>query len=496
MIIRMIMLLLCGVAWAAPLQVAPTIRSHMVLQRDQTIRIWGTASPGATVRVGFTGERVTATAAKSGAWQVQLKARPASAAAAKLMVESGDETVTIADVLIGDVWFCAGQSNMAMKVSRPQAGNAPGDGQIRFLSMMRGPFTKPIVGKAAERLRPTPENKRNYYKIGDWQAVSPATVRRLSAVAYWFAHTLQPEIGVPIGLIVPPVGGSAAQSWVSRKSIEADPTFRPLLERWIQDEPERLKKQLVPWLTAHPGARFDDTPLHRHRPSTLFETAVAPMHRHAIKGVIWYQGEQNAQDAIQASWFAKSYPALVADFRENWGQPDLPFYSVQLPGFGDPNWPAFREQQRQFARIPNTGLAVTIDLGEAKNIHPKDKPPVGRRLALLALAHAYGKDIIASGPTPKAVTGHGAVVTIRFSSVGEGLQTALDRIPGFELAGVDGVFRAAIATIRSTDTIEIRAPGLESPKQVRYAWAPFPRPLSFANSAELPAGPFVERISP
>jgi sialate O-acetylesterase len=470
----------------------------MVLQRDQPILIWGMAEPGKPVRVRFGDEAAETKAAKDGAWQIELKARPASSLGLKLEVESGDQKRAISDLLIGDVWFCAGQSNMAMKVSssagRDQAGKGAGDAQIRFLNLLRGPFTKPIVGKAAQALRPTPENKQNFYKITGWRACSPSIVGTLSAVAYWFAHSLQPEIGVPIGLIVPPLGGSAAQAWVSRASIQADPTFRPLLERWIQDEPERLQRQLLPWLAAHPNATFDDTPLHRHRPTTLFETAVEPMRRHAIKGVIWYQGEQNAQNAIQANWHDKAFPAIVADFRQNWGQPDLPFYAVQLPGYREPAWPEFREQQRQFAKIPNTGLAVTIDLGNEKNIHPKDKPPIGRRLALLALANAYGKDVIATGPVPKQVSARGDVVTIRFASVGDGLKANADSsIPGFELAGGDDVFKPATARITSADTIEVR--GTASPQQVRYAWAPFPRPLSFANSANLPAGPFVESVS-
>jgi sialate O-acetylesterase len=489
------LLLISGAACAAQLQVAPTLSSHMVLQRDQPILIWGTAEPGAAVRVNFNGERAETKTTEDGTWQVELQARPASATAAQLEVESGKQKIALSGLLIGDVWFCAGQSNMAMKVNRKQLGKGPVNSQIRFLSMVRGPFTKPIVGAAAKALRPTPENKQKFYKVTGWRQCSASSAATLSAVAYWFAHTLQPEIGVPIGLIVPPVGGSAAQAWVSRASIEADPSFRPLLSRWIDDEPERLQKQLGPWVAAHPNASFDETPLHRHRPTTLFETAVEPMRRHAIKGVIWYQGEQNAQNAIQANWYAKAYPAIVADFRQNWGQQKLPFYSVQLPGFGDPNWPAFREQQRKFAAIPNTGLAVTIDLGDAKNIHPKDKPPVGHRLALLALSLAYGKDIIATGPTPRQISAKGDVVSIRFESVGKGLKANADKsIPSFELAEADGVFKPAGARITSVDTVELRASGIATPRHVRYAWAPFPRPLTFANSADLPAGPFLEPV--
>jgi sialate O-acetylesterase len=489
----------CAVS-AAPLELARTFSDGMVLQRNQPILVWGTAEPGHTVEISFKGEQAAVEVTVDGSWQVEFKARPASAESAKLVVQSGEQKTIVNDVLIGDVWFCAGQSNMGMRVTsadgKEKAGKSPHDKYIRFLSLSRGPYTKPITDKVYAKLRPTPENKRNYYAISDWRSCTPANVGKLSAVAYWFAHALQPEIGVPIGLIVPPVGGSAAQAWVSRASIEADPEFRPLLKRWIQDEPERLQKQLIPWLEAHPGATFDDTPMHRHRPTTLYETAVAPMRRHAIKGVIWYQGEQNAQNALQAKWFAKSYPALVADFRRNWGQPELPFYSVQLPGFGNAEWPVFRELQRQFAKIPNTGLAVTIDLGSEKNIHPKDKPPIGRRLALLALAGTYGKDIVGEAPSPDHVSATDNVVSLRFRSVGDGLRADPDeRVPGFELAGADGVFKPATARIVAADTFEVRAAGVTVPRQVRYAWAGFPRPLTLANSAGLPAGPFVEAVA-
>ena len=493
-------LILPAVAFAdGALTIAPTLSDAMVVQRDQPIVLWGTASPGATVVATLADETVQQDTAADGTWLLTLKARPANTRGQSIRVTSGDSSITLDDVLIGDVWFCAGQSNMFMKVGASDgqelAGKHPGDDQIRFLNLHRKPITAPIVGELADSLKPTPENKRDFYRIGKWQACG-THAKDLSAVAYWFAHHVQKETRVPIGLIVPAVGGSATQAWVSRAAIQSDPAFRPILDSWIDDQAPGPRKQMMAWAEANPGATFEQTPLHHHRPACLFETAVEPMRRHAITGVLWYQGEYNADSEVQMKWNRMAFPALINSFRDNWKQPRLPFYSVQLPGYGKGrSWPEFREQHRQLAAKTNTHFAVTIDLGDATDIHPKDKPPIGHRLALLALAGVYGMDLVASSPAPVTVRHHkGDGVSIRFSSIGTGLKTDGEEIPGFELVGPDGVFKKAVARLATQDTVELRADGVPEPKQVRYAWAPMPRPLSLANSADLPAGPFVEPV--
>ena len=477
------------------LNFAPTLSDGMVLQRNQPIVVWGSGLTTQAVTVNLGDETVSGVVDADGKWQVVFKAKAASNKPVSLVAASGAERVAIADILVGDVWFCAGQSNMALMLRRADnqdlASANPGNAQIRFLNLSRSPFTKPIVGDAAAALAPTAMNKKHFYKINGWYRCDTDNLNSLSAVAYWFAQSLQSELNVPVGLIVPPVGGSAAQAWVSRASIDADPQLQPILGRWIDDEPERLQLQLNPWLEANPGATFDQTPLHRHRPTTLFETAVSPMARHAIRGVIWYQGEQNAQDAIQAAWHEKSFPYIVRDFRQNWNQSYLPFYYVQLPAFDNELWPVFREQQRQFQQIPNTGMAVTIDLGEAKNIHPKNNLPVGQRLAKLALKHTYDYDLIASGPTPESASatedGH---VRLTFANVGDGLRSTAPEISGFEVAGADESFTPAVAKITSRNSVIIYSENIVDPEYIRYAWAGFPRLLTLTNSEQLPAGPF------
>ena len=494
-----ILLSLLNLAAQAELVPNPTLTSGMVFQRGKPIVLWGTASPGSTVSGTIGAETIATTVAQSGEWQLELSPRPASTRPIAIRLTSGSDTSTIEDVLIGDVWFCAGQSNMVMPLGRTDgnsdAVNYAGNDQIRFLRMIKSPFTKPITPSETEKLAPTPANKASFYRISPWESADSGKRVSLSAVAYWFARSLHEEMEVPIGLIVPPLGGSAVQAWVSRASFDNDPALRPLLDRWIADESPGLKKQFAPWLEANPESDFDATPLHRHRPTTLFESAVQPMSRHAVRGVIWYQGEYNAENTVQAKWHQLAFPHLIADFRRNWSQPALPVFYVQLPGFGRNAWPDFREQQRQFLKIPHLGMAVTVDLGSEKNIHPKDKAPVGRRLALLAFKHAYGKKLQADSPVPSRVyLEQPGTVRIQFSEVGTSLKSESPKlVPGFEVAGADGVFKRVTARLINNTTVELTT-DQPAPRRVRYAWAGYPRPLSLANSADLPAGPFLEPI--
>lgn len=483
---------------SAELSLSKSLSDDMVFQRNQPITLWGRAKVNQTVKATLENESIEVKSDSKGMWRLSLKPREASIEPHTINIISGRNIINLKNILIGDVWFCAGQSNMAYKVGSAfgfdQATSYKNNDQIRFLAMQRGPFTKPIVGEAAKALVPSQENKDNFYKINGWKSSSTKDIKSLAAVAYWFAQKVQQDQNIPIGLIVPPVGGSAVQAWVSRSAFETDPNLKPLLECWIQDEPERLQKQLLPWLKSHPGAKFDDTPLHRHRPTTLFETAVQPMKHHAIKGVLWYQGEQNAQNEIQSKWHEKSFPHLIKGFRENWKQPDLPFYYVQLPGFGDTGWPIFREQQRRSLNISNTAMAVAIDLGDEKNIHPKDKRPIGERLARLALKNSYSEDIVADSPYPESIKVEGDKVIVTYGGVGAGLKSAIKEIPHFELAGSDENFQIAEAKIISKNQVSITVASVNAPVHIRYAWKPFPRPLGLVNSADLPAVPFSEKL--
>jgi sialate O-acetylesterase len=481
-------------ASSAELRMAPSLTSNMVLQQAQSIRVWGEAQPRRTIRVTLGSESATTVAQADGHWHLELKPREASFTALKLTVTDAVHTIELTNILIGEVWLCAGQSNMAMPVAeanaeREAAAWSKNDG-IRFLTLARRPFTKLPEGDVFDRLRPTAENKAQFIEVGQWQMCQSSTVGQMSAVAYWFARELCQRLDVPIGCIVPAVGGSSVQAWVSRETIAAQPETEKLLARWMNDEPAKLQRgELARWLKSRQQWTFDESPLHRCRPGCLFELALQPLRDHRLRGVIWYQGEQNAETRTQLDWHGKLFPALLQDVRDSWRSPRLPFYYVQLPAYDGPLWPEFREQQRRFGSLPHVGMAVTIDCGDATNNHPPDKRPIGERLARLALARTYKHDVVAGGPIAQRVEKKSNRLSIVFASDAVGLHTRDGRAPvGFEAADAAGVFRAVPASIAG-ERIVIEPAG--SLTQVRYGWKGFPRPkLNLVNAADLPASPF------
>ena len=260
------------------------------------------------------------------------------------------------------------------------------------------------------------------------------------------------------------------------------------MKQWIQDEPKSLRRQFRAWVEANPDYTFEQTPLHRNRPTTLFEATVQPMQKHQISGVIWYQGEQNACTDVQRNWFKMCFPKLIESFRNNWKQPNLPVYHVQLPGYGNKNWPDFRELQRQYQSIPHTGIAITIDLGLADDIHPKDKSPIGKRLARLALKRHYQKhNIVDQGPQIIGLKIEGSQIHIEFDN---SLTLETDKILHFEIAGEDMNFYPAQAH-GSKNWITLKCEPNIKPSHLRYAWKGFPRPIQLKNREGLPTSPFI-----
>jgi sialate O-acetylesterase len=487
-----IILLLKVTTLYSELTLSKSLSDNMVFQSHQPIMIWGTADPEQSISVTFEKETQTTTSSKKGDWNVILNARSPNSTNQNILIQSNQQKIILKNILIGEVWFCAGQSNMAMRIPKTideqKAKQYQNNHQIRFLAMNKKPYTKPFQKELPDGYSPTKQNIQNFYEFSTWSSCEENNISKLSAVAYWFAHHLNKELNIPIGLIVPPLGGSAAQAWVSRKSFENNQELSPLLEQWIQDEPIRLQKQFRTWLDANLNAEFDQTPLHRHRPTTLFEAAVQPMQHHQIRGVIWYQGEQNAGDSIQREWFRKCFPKLIEDFRNNWKQPKLPFYHTQLPGFGNEEWPAFRELQRSFQHIPHTGMAVTIDLGLEKNIHPKDKSPIGKRLANLALKREYKKPHIQDcGPQLLSMSYEGDNLHLNFDN---SLNLQHNSLPHFELAGDDQHFYSVKAKAEGQKVI-LENHSYNKPKYIRYAWSGYPRPILLISNQGLPTGPFL-----
>ena len=473
----------------------------MVLQRDSTVPVWGQADPGEAVTVSIASQTRKTTAGADGKWMVKLEKLQSSGPAT--MTVKGKNELTVNDVLIGEVWLASGQSNMQMRVNEVKnnsaeiaAANFP---QIRM-------FT--VVQRAAV----TPQTECG----GKWLVCSPQTVMGFSATAYFFGRSLHQKSGTPVGLINASWGGTPIQAWTSMDVQESDNDLAPLLASWKKmvsepfNEPQaqaKYKKQTEVWknqseIAKAAGKRPPQAPkppvaprmLPRH-PANLFNGMIAPVIPYGIRGAIWYQGEGNSKGPT-AKLYNKQLPLMIQDWRKRWNQGDFHFASVQLPGFKkpttDPNapsgWAVIREAMLRSLSLPNTGMAIVIDAGEANNIHPKDKQTVGNRLALWARAKVYGEKIAYSGPLPAGHKIENDEVTLSFTNADNGLAAKGGELKGFAIAGSDRKWTWATARIKG-DQVIVSSPKVKSPVAVRYAWADNPE-CNLTNGANLPASPF------
>jgi sialate O-acetylesterase len=365
----------------------------MVLQQQQVNPIWGWDTPGTKVTVSFAGQEYSSTAGEDGKWMVKLAAAPANAVAQTLVIK-GSTTREVRDVLIGEVWMCSGQSNMGFTL----AGDWNADVDIAAAKMPNLRLLKvPLVG--------TQELRKDFK--GSWQPSTPEGARGFSAVGFFFGRYLHQALGVPVGLIDNAWGGSSAEAWVRRSTLENDPRFKRLIESAAKREGELqsdkgkadYESSLERWREASKKARTegkaaprrpDDFLTGQHRPGNIFAGVVNPTLGYGIRGVIWYQGESNAGRAWE---YRDLFPFMIQEWRKEWGQGDFPFYWVQLADYmaekpepGESNWAELREAQTLTLKLPNTGQTVIIDLGEGKDIHPKNKHDVAARLVRWALA--------------------------------------------------------------------------------------------------------------
>lgn len=465
---------------------------HAVMPRDCELPVWGTASDGEKVEVSFAGQTVTGTAS-AGKWVVRLKPLAASPTPSKMIIRGPRNEVVIQDLLVGDVWLCSGQSNMEWPLAKSTRGRQVAAG-------IKAPNIR--LFQVEKRMSATPVSEAG----GNWTACDPQHAMRFSAVAYYFGRDLNQAMQVPIGLIGSHVSATAAELWTSRSALDAHPKLKFLHERHQrivqQYDPARAKADyeaaMEKYRTVAEKARaagrkpprapgMAGNPKDRG-PSCLYNGMIAPLQPFPIRGVIWYQGESNrANPPLYASLF----PALIADWRKAWNRSDLPFLFVQLAPFNAVP-PELREIQTQvWKSTPHTGMAVITDFGSAGNIHPPDKEPVGKRLALAARAIAYGERIVWSGPVFTKADFRQDRVILRFTSVAKGLRAQGNSgvLKGFSLAGADGKWVPAQAVIRGADTLEIISPEVSQPKAVRYGWDKVPD-VNLFNSEGLPAVPF------
>jgi sialate O-acetylesterase len=472
--------------------------NHMVLQRDQKDRLWGKADAGEEIAVSINDQTKTTKAGDDGRWSVTLDPLPAGGPH-KLTVK-GKNTVTFEDVLVGEVWICSGQSNMEWKVGGANdadleslSANFP---KIRFI-------TVPKVG--------TQEPKDDFK--GEWRACTPDSAKAFSAVGFFFGRQIHETIGVPIGLIDDSWGGSACEAWIRRDLLEKDPKYQPLMEAWAKREnslPEaraKYAKDLAEYKEAEAKAKEEGRRPGRPpqdpdaqmtgnaRPGNIYNGTLKPTLGYGMRGAIWYQGESNAARAYQ---YRELFPLMIQSWRDEWNIGDFSFYWVQLADFmaerqapSDSSWAELREAQTlTMNRLPKTGQAVIIDLGEAQDIHPRNKLDVARRLARWALAKDYGVHVPYQSPTYKSMEKNDNKIILTFEQTGGGLKPFdVPELKGFTIANGDHKFVAAKAKLLGGNKVEVWSDEVSDPAAVRYAWAD--NPICNLYSKEgLPLTPF------
>jgi hypothetical protein len=478
----------------ADVRLPKIISDHMVVQRGAAVPVWGWADAGEEVTVSLAGQTQTARADAGGKWRVKLD--KLEAAGPHTLTVKGKNTLTVKDVLVGEVWLASGQSNMQWSVAQardPDKERAAADfPQIRMFTVARKPAREPQSDCS-----------------GSWQVCSPQTVGQFSAAAYFFGRDLHQKLGVPVGLINSSYGGTIIEAWISQDALKSLPELKGVLasyeKRAATYDPEKAKadydKRLAAWQEAARKAREKGKqPPPRPRqptdprrspnyPAVLFNGMIAPLIPYAIRGAIWYQGESNAGSEDSGRLYALELPLLIRDWRGRWKE-DFPFAWVQLPNYESPakGWPLVREAMLKALAVPNTGMAVAIDIGEARNIHPKNKQEVGRRLALWARAKVYGEKTPCSGPLPAGHKVSGSTVELTFRHADGGLVAKGGELRGFTIAGADGKWRPAEARIEG-DKVLVSSPEVKEPVAVRYDWANNPDGNLY-NGAGLPASPF------
>jgi len=461
-----------GTLAAAEPRLPSIFADGMVLQRGMPVPIWGRGEAGERVTVEIAGQSATATADSSGDWKVVLP--PLEAGGPFEMTLTAGEVIVLKNILVGDVWLASGQSNMAMTVSRVKDAE-------KEAASARFPRIRLATVPEATAVEPQFDNNAT------WAECTPQTVRTFSAVAYFFAREIHNTQDVPIGIIDCSWSGSVAEAWISADALAREEELAPLFERWAA----KIAEQGAP---AGESGSGTDLRLNMHHPSNLYNAMIAPLIPFAIRGVIWYQGEGNSGRANQ---YRLLFPMLIRNWRDKWGQGDFPFFFVQLANFrqvrpepAESNWAELREVQTQALALPNTGMAVTVDVGEADDVHPKDKQTVGHRLALLARAKVYGERIAYSGPLYESMEVEDGAIRLHFLHVDGGLVSSdLKPLRCFSIASAQGPFVWADAQIEG-DTVVVSSPDVPDPAAVRYAWQDNPGEVNFYNAAGLPASPF------
>jgi sialate O-acetylesterase len=469
---------------SAEVSLAGLFGDHMVLQMGHKLPIWGWAEPGEQVKVYFGSQQEAVVASADGSWKVEVG--PFGVGGPFELVVAGSNMIRLSDVWVGEVWLCSGQSNMAMQVK--SCKNAEEEIASSANPMIRQFFVPRVkAGQPQDTLA----------RKSGWQLAGPETVGNWTGVGYFFARELNARLGVPVGIINSAWGGTVVEAWTSKQALEANSSTKNVMTDWpgYNDDENWLREMYAKHLKEKEEAKAagKPEPVYFNQPTVLFNGMINPLIPFAIRGATWYQGESNAFRAYQ---YRDLLPTMIGDWRSRFGIGDFPFLIVQLAGFGngDGVWPELREAQTMALGLPNTGMAVAIDVGEEDDVHPLNKQDVGIRLARSARAVAYMDDIVFSGPMFDSMAIQDGRAIISFTHTGQGL-VALGgkQLGGFEMAGDDQEFVPAEAMLDG-EKVVVWSDEVASPVAVRYAWRDFPAGANLYNEAEdgvnLPAVPF------
>ncbi len=492
----------------AELSVPHFFSDHMVLQRERPATIWGKATPGAEIKITFKNQSATIQTGADGKWRTQIQTGPADATGATLTITNGTDKIQIADVLVGEVWFASGQSNMFYTMDRsPEYAGLIAESNHPALRM----FNAPLVTAA--------ENQDDIEGI--WQTTTPETTPGFSAVAFFFARKLHLELGIPVGVIKSAWGGKPVETFTSREALNTLPATKALVDATLKDAASydqakadtAYATKLEQWKTTMAAAKGKspeerkrlpkkpDAPkpplLTEGKPGVLFASMIHPFAGYTMRGAIWYQGEGNAKAG--AVPYDQTLPLMINDWRKRWND-EFSFYYVQLASYHAPStapgtpdsWALTQDRMRLVLNTtPKTGMAITNDVGEANDIHPKNKKDPGERLARWALAKDYGQNLTYSGPLFRTSQTRDKAIRVTFDQCGTGLKSS-DGSPlkRFEIAGSDKTWHWADAKIDGTDSVLVSSPQVPQPAAVRYAWAANPEGANLVNSEGLPTSVF------
>lgn len=534
----------------AEIKLPAIFSDHMVMQADAKVPLWGMATPGAKIEAAFAGKQYSTDTDAAGYWMLTLPPAHASATPQTLTFTETTKagaasTVTVNDVLVGEVWIAGGQSNMAYGLNSMQGKEkyiaSAANPQLRLFQVKHNTAAEPIG------LRPgmAPGDVD-----GSWVVSSPESAGNFSAVAYLFGSELQARLQRPVGMISSNWGGTPIQTWMSadafrsdaslatyvdqmakatalHRQLAADPAndarYKQDWQQWRKDVGDQYDAEMKAWNAANesgkaPGPRPamsrpeprnpDPTgiPLGGYRPNSpavCWNAMFAPLLPYAVRGALWYQGEANVSHWNE---YGKLLRTMVLDWRRQFANPELNFLVVQLPANGANNevrnLAHLREAQASVLTLPHTGLAVTFDVGDPGNVHPASKVDVAHRLTLIALAQTYGLQVASTGPVFESAKVEGDTMLVSFSHVAGKLVIAqtpwlsvhtvpfpLDHVIGFEIAGEDKKFVPADATLEGKDTVRLKADGVSHPRYVRYAFDESPR-ANLYDEAGLPTAPF------